>query len=483
MNNIKKSFVLLAALFLFACPAAKAQVDTMQVPMGDFEQWVDHPADSASVLFFSLPIDYGYSLPNGWSVPFYEIDETVNYSGLNLNIQANVAMGITYADTVNAPVGHGALVTQSFMMEDILTPTAYSLAGSLLDSTLTASVLPTIALTGNVNVANLLPLLESLMGADDMSWMLGMLDSVDINDYITGGFPLNGMDPSKLIGYYKYIYPQTSPVRDNGAVIAIGTRYDTTEHRRMLVGAGSKLLYQLYDTVNYEPFEMDYTSLSSYYPSGYDFYDADSMVVMVVSSANEKNRLRGSRLFVDDLRLVRRGSECGRIVDLREVMHSYSVAQIAWGNTASPDSWEVEYGETGFGLGRGTNITVHDSTATFPELTPGLTYDIYVRGICGDTSYTDWVYMTLSTDPLPQSIDMTAEDQVQVYPNPAKDHVTVECGTAEVKTVRVYDMQGRLLQELSHSGSKYTVDLPKSGMYYLEVVTDNGIAYRKVVGC
>lgn len=481
---MKKLFLTLSFLAGMICctTIAKAQSnpDTIDIPFGCFESWDSYPADTLSFGFFSIPVNYTYSLPRGWHVPVYSINETLSYSGFNIPINSNIPLAKVSEDSINAPQGHSALVAESFFFSDILDPMVYSLASSMLDSSLTHQVIPTIIANGTINLNNILPLFEMIYGnTEDLSWMLDMLDTIDINDYLQGGFALNGFDPAKLIGYYKYIYPE-GDIRDNGAVVAIGTRYDTVTHRRMLVGAGSKNLYQLYDTVDYEPFEMDYTSLSAYFPADYDYYDADSMVVLVISSANDKLRLDGSRLFVDSLRLVSKPSPCGRIENFRVDSHNPYAVNLAWNNTAAPDSWEVEYGRKGFVQGRGVLSTVSDSTITITGLTMNTDYDFFVRGLCGDTATTEWVFLEFHTDQNPESCSLVSAEQVRIYPNPAQGSVQVHLNGTSSASIRLYSIEGRLVEQVSSISAESTIALPTKGLFLLEVVTPEGSFYQKI---
>lgn len=482
MKSFSFSLALLIGLICLS-PSVKAQsyADTIDVPFGCFESWDSYPADTLSMGFFSLPINYAYSLPTGWHVPVYTVDETLSYMGFNLQINSSIPLAKVYEDSINSPQGHSALVAESFIFSDIMDPTVYSLAASMLDSSLTSEVIPSIVSNGEINLNNILPLFDVIYdNTEDLSWMMDMLDTIDINDYVQGGFPLNGIEPAKLVGYYKYIYPEGS-VRDNGAVVAIGTRYDTLTHRRMLVGAGSKNLFQLYDTVNYEPFEMDYSSLSAYFPAGYDYYDADSLIVLVVSSANAKARLDGSRLFIDSLRVVSKPHSCGRIENFHVSDHNPFALDLAWNNTATPDSWELEYGHSGFVQGRGTLQTVHDSVAILMGLDYDTDYDFFVRGLCGDTANTEWVFITFHTDRLDtESIDQLECVNVRVSPNPAVGSAIVDLDGHVASAIRLYSIEGRLIGEQNNVAENTIIKLPSKGLFLLEVVTEGGTVFQKI---
>lgn len=483
MRKIAYSFILLIALIASATTSrAQIAIDTMDVPLGCFENWNDYPADSASMMFLSLPIDYGYKLPEGWDIPHYEINETINYSGFNIPIQASLPVGKIENDTVNMPQGHGALVAESFVMQDMMTPLAYSLASSFLDSSITGTVLPSIIASGQIHLENILPLVDQIFeDMQNMDWMLQLIDSTDINEFISGGFPLNGFEPKKLIGYYKYIASNVDSVRDNGAIVAFGTRYDTLLHRRMLVGAGSKMLYQLYDTINYEPFTMDYFSLSEYFPAGYEFKEADSMVVIVVSSANEKARVRGSRIFIDSLRLVSKNIDCGHITNFTVDEIGIITVKVSWNNTAAPDRWEVEYGRHGFTQGRGESFTTHDTSLYINNLEAGTEYDFYVRGLCGDTAYTDWVFASATTDTIPTyGIGQIIDNQAQVYPNPAHGTITIQQNGTPIQHITLYSIDGRQILSQPAQGDHITIQLPHTGLFILQLQTPEGNIHRRI---
>lgn len=486
---MKKFFYVFVALSIMVVGgySANAQVgrDTMDVPMGCFENWESYPSESVSLMFMTIPVGYDYELPEGWSIPKYEVNETLNYSGLNIPISATIPVAKVWNDTVNMPQGHGALVAQTILLEDVVNPTVYALASSLLDSSLRSTVLPSIVATGEIHLDKFIDLMGQILDNDeDLSWLLPILDTIDINDYLSGGFPLNGFEPKRLTGYYKYIQGDVSLQRDNGAILAIGTRYDTLTHRRTLVGAGSKNLFQLYDSVDYEPFYMDYFSLSEYFPADYDYQEADSMIVVVVSSASDKARTRYSRLYVDSLRLVSKNADCGHLVNVEVAEVGVNVARVVWNNTAAPDRWEVEYGHGGFAQGSGTLTTVRDSSIVVANLDYDTDYDFYVRGLCGDTAYTDWMYTSCHTDSLPRTdppVGLDAvEQQVRVYPNPAQGRVTVDMADAKVQGVKLYSIEGRELLSAPPAQGQMVIDLPYKGLFVIEVMTENGNVRSKV---
>jgi len=489
---MKKSVLLIVLMVaaMLGTPSAKAQVvqDTMDVPFGMFESWDSYPADSLSLMggMVSLPVNYDYQLPTGWGVPVYNFNDTIDYSGLTFPVSVSLPVAVVYPDTMYAPEGNKGLIARTFRFQDVMTPSAYAMASGLLDSTLTSMVLPSVLVTGTINLDSIIPLMDRMIGnSSDMSWLLTLVDSVDLNNYMSGGFPLNGFKPGRMIGKFIYKDPGVGDDDDCAAVVMIGTRYDTVQHRRMLVGAGVKTLYELYDSVNYEMFELEYTSLSGYYPESYGYYEADSMIVLVVSSASDKGFQYGSRLYLDQLQLIRQPDPCGQVTNLHVEENMPMYLHIAWNNTAAPDEWEVEYGTEGFVRGTGTMVTVTDSNAYFYSLSTNTRYDFFVQGLCGDSAETEWVYLSVLTDsiPTPQGIDKVNGDKVKVYPNPAYGRCVVDLGGLKASMVRLYSIEGRIVKEMAIKNEEQVeLMLPGDGIFIVEVKAAEGNVYKRVIG-
>ena len=73
-----------------------------------------------------------------------------------------------------------------------------------------------------------------------------------------------------------------------------------------------------------------------------------------------------------------------------------STADVAWTPRGDGLEWEVEYGVAGFAHGSGTTVTSTLPSVTLSGLTPGETYDVYVRSLCGQaqSNWSDAVNFT-----------------------------------------------------------------------------------------
>lgn len=113
------------------------------------------------------------------------------------------------------------------------------------------------------------------------------------------------------------------------------------------------------------------------------------------------------------------------------------------------------------------------------DLIPYETYTYYVEAVYSDGC-------TSACDPIEVKIeqsDNVAENShanIEVYPNPAEGIVNV---TAEgLQDITVIDMMGRVVSQTSASQSAMTVDLSNipSGLYFLRVTTENGVALKRL---
>lgn len=74
------------------------------------------------------------------------------------------------------------------------------------------------------------------------------------------------------------------------------------------------------------------------------------------------------------------------------------------------------------------------------------------------------------------------DHSVKVYPNPAKDRVTITAAS-QVEAIEVYDIQGRLLQSAIVNDTEVEMDLSSrnTGIYFMKVETDRGMKVEKII--
>lgn len=395
------TYLLLSLCILFSLNStAQTQDSTIAIPNGSFENWSTGSGYSVTVVFVPLSVYSSFPYPTGWDYPTYPVNENISYMNMNVNVNTNLPLLKASNDASGVVDGSYALKIQSFKLSDIISSLVYSLAESSLDPTLTATVFPTALSTGVVDIDEFLPLLFDITGnMDSLPQLMSIVSDLDLNTIITGGVPLNGAIPDRLTGYYKY----TSAIGgDNGGILILGSKYNTTTHKREVVGGGYNI--SLTDTSSYTPFEVPYTPLSEIYPTS-PYVEADSIVIILFSSANE-NPQQGSALYLDHLQLLAQSGEtpedtCSAVFNLTVQGVDTTHATLNWTYEGAPDHFEVEYGVQGFTLGNGTPVNVNSNSLTLSDLIPDTYYDVYVRCVCSSTLWGEWALTTFHTDTLP----------------------------------------------------------------------------------
>lgn len=404
--NRKISLLLLSLILLGGMGRAQTP---MAIPNGSFEQWSSHSGYSVMVLIFPLSVYDTFSTPSVWSYPSYPVNETVTFMGMSVTINTSIPIVKTTRETGTVPDGSKAVKLHTIMIDDIVNSTVLSLAGDNIDSTLTQQVVPSLLLTGEVDVNAMMPILSNMAGGASISTMINTLLAEDVNDFISGGIALGDFQPGRLTGSYKY---HSAVGGDNGAVMMIGTRYNTVTHRREVVGGGYTL--DLTDTGVYTPFEVPYLPLDSLVP-GSPVYEPDSLIVLLFSSAGE-NMQQGSYLILDNLNLwpaVSTSDTCAAITALTATPDIHE-ALLGWSVNDSVEGFEVEYGTAGFIPGSGTPLITTTPSVTLIGLDANTAYEARIRTLCADSVYGDWdsVLFTTLTDTCASVLDLSMRNTV-----------------------------------------------------------------------
>lgn len=383
---MKKILFLLAVLVQ---TVASAQI-SMTVPNGSFEQWTSHQGYSVTAIIFPISVYGSYSTPTGWDYLSYPVNESVSVYGMNININTDLPLIKATQESGLVPDSSSAVKLQTFMLSDIISSTVYSMAAGSIDTMLTNMVFPSILSTGTMDIDHFIPIITDLMSnMDSLESLLMTLLNSDVNYYFNGGLPLNGFEPTRLTGSYKY---HSAVSGDNGGVVILGTRYNSALSKREIVGGGFNIA--LTDCTEYTPFTVDYMSLHEY-DASFALQDPDSLIVLLVSSAS-LDRQQGSWLCVDNLALWH--DTCADIAGFTAVSDIHE-AVLNWNGDASVDAFEMEYGPAGFATGSGIPVTVFDTTYMLLGLFANTQYEVHLRTLCGTSIYGGWDTVVFTTLP------------------------------------------------------------------------------------
>jgi hypothetical protein len=93
-----------------------------------------------------------------------------------------------------------------------------------------------------------------------------------------------------------------------------------------------------------------------------------------------------------------------------------------------------------------------------------------------ETNDANTVFQSLSNP------DFPTDATIAIYPNPTKDNINIS-SQFTIKSIQLYDVQGRLLQTklLNESNVLFDITTQSTGVYFVKITTDKGIKIEKIV--
>lgn len=169
------------------------------------------------------------------------------------------------------------------------------------------------------------------------------------------------------------------------------------------------------------------------------------------------------------------------IVIDQESINTPCAALITWNGTASQYEIEITGGE------QPVTTTVSTNSYTFNGVA-STTYSVRVRAICDGGVTSDWSAAQSFTTPNggePQGIDdVNASYSVNIYPNPAKNTVTISVDGLNGKAqVSVIDMSGRtvMTSTMESDATQLNVSKLAQGTYFVRINGETISTVRKLV--
>jgi len=151
---------------------------------------------------------------------------------------------------------------------------------------------------------------------------------------------------------------------------------------------------------------------------------------------------------------------------------------ISWDNDANVNSWNIQYRPVGGSLASATSTT---NSYTITGLAPETEYEIQVQADCGDGNVSDWTAAITATTTT--GIENHLLNSISLYPNPAKEYIDVRVDELNVTSMEVYDVYGKLINTVSviDNPTRINVSSLASGMYFVRVTTEQGVATKSFV--
>ena len=151
---------------------------------------------------------------------------------------------------------------------------------------------------------------------------------------------------------------------------------------------------------------------------------------------------------------------------------------ISWDANANVSSWNIQYRPVGGTLNSATATT---NSYTITGLAPETTYQIQVQANCNDGQTSDWTAAVNATTLT--GINNHLLNSIALYPNPANDVINVQCTMYDVQMVEVIDVYGKLIQTINVTDNLSSINVSNlaSGMYFVRVTTEEGVATKSFV--
>ena len=177
---------------------------------------------------------------------------------------------------------------------------------------------------------------------------------------------------------------------------------------------------------------------------------------------------------------------CRVVEDLQVVSMWGNNVKMEWAEGDNTIDWQLAYGHADADPEGYAVATVTTASYTMRNLDRGVMYAARVRARChGNENYSEWsdtVQFVLAGGGAPEVIDSVADKYTYLVPNPAGESVTV-ASSFELRSVEVYDMNGRQVWGKECTGLSVTVDVSDwaEGTYIVVVRNLHGTATKKLV--
>ena len=162
---------------------------------------------------------------------------------------------------------------------------------------------------------------------------------------------------------------------------------------------------------------------------------------------------------------------------------------VRWTDNAGASQWNLQYRIQG--TEDWTTMVVNTTYEGISGLEAYATYELRVQAICGDGIVSDWSNILVAVAQGAGIEDYLAKS-VTLYPNPATSTLNVVVSDASIRItgVEIYDVYGQMINvemqgmaspQVPASPQRINISSLASGVYYVRIVTDDGLVTKPFV--
>ena len=246
------------------------------------------------------------------------------------------------------------------------------------------------------------------------------------------------------------------------------------------VASGYKLRIRLTGETNWDNVPGTITDLT-YVFTGLVPNTSYDVSIATVCPSGEKSK------FVQKTELTTNG--CAQPTNGAASNITSTTATISWTGTCNGLTYNLQYRKTG--TITWTSVNTASTSANISGLTANTSYDFRVRSECGGGNNS--AYFAIQTFSTTLRLGMEAEELaikgVNIFPNPAKDNVSVEITstTSKIVNIALVNSLGQIVDRMDNVTVEgtilRTIDLKKmnSGMYYVNIYDGEAILSHQLV--
>ena len=195
----------------------------------------------------------------------------------------------------------------------------------------------------------------------------------------------------------------------------------------------------------------------------------------------------GNTVYGEEMTFTTLPEEVPQPCDLPTGLHTTSLGgdyiTIAWNGNPNVSIWNIQYRMQNDTWDSATSST---NSYTLTGLEPETTYEIKVQGDCGNGNLSEWSTTITATTTV--GIENYLLNSISLYPNPANDVINVQCtmNNVQVTALEVFDVYGKLINTVEtvctpSPQTQINVSGLASGMYFVRVTTEQGVATKSFV--